>query len=103
MPTNRHGPAWVRTQLRAGLSATQMRFSSVPYISAEIGPAILIGAALIGDSGFRCLPDHGLENLNTAREVIAIHYERRKNAKSVLSGGEREQTTFPAAFYDVVR
>jgi len=30
-----------------------MRFSSVPYISAENGSAILIGAAVIGDSGFR--------------------------------------------------
>lgn len=50
--TNRYGPAQVRTPPRVGLPARQMRFSSVPYISAENGPAILTGAAVIGDSGF---------------------------------------------------
>ena len=47
--------------------------------------------------------DDALEDLNTARQVISIHYERRENAQSVLSGGECEQTTFPAALHDVVR
>jgi hypothetical protein len=59
------------------------------------GPAILIGAAMIGDSGYRYLADDALENLNTAREVVSIHYERRENTQSVLSGGECQQT-FPS-------
>jgi hypothetical protein len=51
MAMNQHGPARARTRLSAGLPARQMRFSSVPCISAENGPAILIGAGMIGDSG----------------------------------------------------
>jgi len=49
------------------------------------------------------LADDALENLNPARKIATIHYERRENAQSVLSGGECEQTTFPAALHDVVR
>src|SRR5258706_14382416 len=52
---------------------------------------------------FPLLTDDALEDLDTAHEIISIHYERRQNAQSVFSGGEREQTTLPAAFHDVVR
>ena len=49
------------------------------------------------------LADDALEDLNPARKIATIHNERWKNAQRVLSGGERQQPTFPAAFYDVVR
>jgi hypothetical protein len=52
---------------------------------------------------FPLLADDVLEDLDTAREIISIHYERRENTQRVLPGGECEQTTFPAAFHDVVR
>ena len=39
---------------------------------------------------FPLLADDALENLNTAHEIISIHYERRKNAQSVLAGGKCE-------------
>jgi hypothetical protein len=51
---NQYGPESARTQLREGSRARRMGISSVPYISAENDPAILIGAVVIGDSGFRC-------------------------------------------------
>ena len=52
---------------------------------------------------FPLLTDDALENLNTAHEIISIHYERWEDTQSVLAGGECEQTAFPAALHDVVR
>jgi hypothetical protein len=52
---------------------------------------------------FPYLADDALEDLDTAHEIIPIHYERRENSQSVLSGREREQAVIPATFHDVVR
>ena len=88
-----------RTTRLAGLTT----ISSMPYISGEKVPAILIRVALIGDSGFPLMSDDSLEDLHAPRQIVPIHYEWRKYAERVLAGCKREQTFVPPALHDLVR